>query len=246
MVRALSSILALSLVATLCGPVKAADLKNWGVVVLHGKSGPGRALQPIAAALRAEGARVVSPTLSWAAAYRTYDATLNEVSAYVAALRSQGVKQIALVGQSLGANVALGYGARRGGIDAIVAISPGHQPDRFLRFSRDDLARAKRMVAEGRGNETASFVDVNQGHRFQIETTAAAYASFFDPDGPSLMRRNAMDLKDVRLLWVVGSKDTATREVIAGGTVVNVKGGHRDAASLAAREVVTWLKRLPE
>jgi hypothetical protein len=101
------------------------------------------------------------------------------------------------------------------------------------------------MVAEGRGKETASFIDVNQGHRFQIKTTAAAYVSFFDPAGPALMRRNATDLKNAKLLWVVGSSDKAAFEVVTGGTVVKVEGGHRGAGSVAAREVVAWFMRLP-
>jgi pimeloyl-ACP methyl ester carboxylesterase len=222
----------------------AANLKDWGIVVIHGKSGPGRAVEPVAAALRKAGARVVAPAMSWIKSYRTYDATLDEVSTHVASLRSQGAKRVALVGQSIGANVALGYGARRGGIEAIVAISPGHQPDRFLRFTRDSLARAKHMVDEGHGREAAQFADVNQGRSFPIKTTAEAYVSFFDPGGPSLMRRNAADLKNVSLLWVVGSKDHAAQEIISGGTVVRVEGDHRSAGSAAARETAAWLGRL--
>jgi pimeloyl-ACP methyl ester carboxylesterase len=240
--RILPAVIALWL--ALGSPLQAQDLQNWGVVILHGKSGPGRATQPIETALRAAGARVVSPTMSWAKSYRTYEKTLDEVSGHVAALRSQGARRIAILGQSLGANVALGYGARRDGIDAVVAVSPGHQPDRFLRFSQSDLARAKQMVAQGLGDEPGSFVDVNQGRRFQVKTTAAAYVSFFDPAGPAMMRSNAANLKTVKLLWVVGSNDKAAHDVITGGTVVNVEGDHRRAGATAAGEVVRWLKRL--
>jgi hypothetical protein len=100
------------------------------------------------------------------------------------------------------------------------------------------------MIADGRGKQVAEFSDVNQGQPFQTRTTAEAYVSFFDPDGPALMRRNAADLKDVKLLWVVGSEDKAARAVVTGGTVVNVAGDHRRAGSLAAGKTVAWLSQL--
>jgi pimeloyl-ACP methyl ester carboxylesterase len=244
-VRIFFALFVMAFSGVICAPAKATDnLQGWGVVILHGKSGPGRALEPVAAALRGAGAKVVAPTMSWANGYRTYEDTLDEISSHIAALRSRGAKHIALVGQSIGANVALGYGARRPGVEAIIAISPGHQPDRFLRFTQDSLTRAKQMIADGRGKQVAQFSDVNQGQAFQTRTTAEAYVSFFDPDGPALMRRNAADLKGAKLLWVVGSRDKAARAVVTGGTVINVEGDHRQAGSIAARKTVAWLSQL--
>jgi dienelactone hydrolase len=220
----------------------AQSLKDWGVVLLPGKNG--KSLPPVSSALRAEGARVATPAMSYAHSYRTYDATLGEVAAAVAQLRAQGARKIAVVGQSLGANVALGYGAQRGGVNAIVAMAPGHQPDAFLRHTADSLKRAKQAVASGRGGDTDSYVDVNQGRVFQVNTTAAAYVSFFDPAGPAMMGRNAGRLRGAKLLWIVASGDAGAQRVAHGGKVIRISGNHSSTPRAGAGEVVNWLKTL--
>ena len=198
----------------------------------------------LSSALKATGALVLSPTMSWSNSYRTYSQTLDEVSGHIASLRAKGATRIALVGQSLGANVALGYGAQRGDVTAIVAVAPGHQPDRFIGKTGESLARAKRAVAEGRGGETGTYMDSNQGRDFEIRTTAAAYVSFFDPEGPSLMSHNAANLKGAKLLWVVGVRDEGAQSVARGGKVITVSGNHRTAADAGAKDVVAWLESL--
>lgn len=221
----------------------AKDLNDWGVVVLPGKHGRPAQMAPVASALKAAGAMVVSPSVSWGDGYRTYSQTLDEVGGHVAALRAKGAKRVAVVGQSLGANVALGYGAQRGGVDAVVAMAPGHRPDVFIGKSGESLARAKQAVAAGRGAEVGSYVDVNQGEVSQVKTSAAAYISFFDPAGPALMSRNAAAIK-VPLLWVVGTGDSGAQSVARGGKTVTVPGGHGATPKAGASHVVTWLQSL--
>jgi pimeloyl-ACP methyl ester carboxylesterase len=201
-------------------------------------------MYPVASALQSAGARVVAPTASWSDGYVPYGAVLNEVGGYVAALRAQGVRRIAIVGQSLGANIALGYGAQRGGVDAIVAMAPGHKPDRMLRFTGESLQRAKAMMARGQGNARASFTDVNQGRAYEVSTTAAAYVSFFSPDGPALIQRNAARLRHARLLWIVGTDDPGARSVARGGKVMVVSGGHFQTPRNGAGAAVAWLESL--
>jgi len=220
----------------------AQSLGGWGVMLIHGKRGNTGNLDGLASALSREGAVVIQPTMSWASRYRTYGETMSEVGGYVASLRGRGAKRIALVGHSLGANVALGFGAQHDGLDAIVALAPGHQPDRFAARTAESLARAQQLVAAGRGGEVATFRDVNQGAAFDIKTTAAAYVSFFDPSGPALMARNAGNLKGAKLLWVVGSGDPGARAAARGGDVVTVQAGHGDTPGAGASQVVTWLK----
>jgi dienelactone hydrolase len=220
----------------------AQNLGGWGVVLIHGKRGNTGNLDSLASALSRESAAVVKPTMSWSSRYRTYDETMGEIGGHVAALRSKGAKRIALIGHSLGANVALGFGAQRGGVDAIVALAPGHQPDRFADRTAESLARAQKLVVAGRGGEVASFRDVNQGAVFDVSTTAAAYVSFFDPSGPALMARNAGNLKGAKLLWVVGSGDPGARAVARGGEVVTVQTGHGDTPRVGESKVVAWLK----
>jgi len=222
---------------------RAQTLRDWGVVVLPGKAAGG--MSSVAAALRAGGARVSVPSMSYTSgSYRTYDATLGEVAAAVAHLRAQGARRIAVVGQSLGANIALGFGARRGGANAIVAMAPGHQPDRYLDRTGASLKRAREMLASGRGSETAGFIDVNQGRAFEVRTTAAAYVSFFDPDGPALIGRNRGNLHGAKLLWIVGSHDERARSVARGGKIIIVPGGHAAPPRVGGDEIVRWLKTL--
>lgn len=219
----------------------AKDLKGWGVVVMHGKGGQPGSMSSVSSALTTAGASVVTPTMSWSNGYRTYSATLDEVAGHIASLRAKGATRIALVGQSLGANVALGYGTQRGDVQAIVAMAPGHFPERFASKSAASLARAKQAVAAGRSNETGSYFDTNQGKDFEVRTTAAAYVSFFDPAGPAVMGRNAGNLKVRNLLWIVGTGDAGARAVAKGGKVVTVSGGHFETPKVSAPEVVSWL-----
>lgn len=222
----------------------AKDLKGWGIVVMHGKGGKPGSMSQVSSALTAAGAIVVTPTMSWSNGYRTYPQTLSEVSEHIAALRTKGATRIALVGQSLGANVALGYGAQRGGVAAIVAMAPGHRPEAFIGKSAESLARAKQAVASGHGGDVGSYLDTNQGRIFQVQTSAAAYVSFFDPSGPAVMSRNASSLKGASLLWIIGSGDAGAQEVARGGKIVRISGGHFDTPKIAAPEVVTWLESL--
>ncbi len=227
-------------------PSVAKDLKGWGVVLMHGKGGGPNSMAGIASALSAAGATVVNPQMSWGNGYRTYSQTLDEVAGHIAALRQRGATRIALVGQSLGTNVALGYGAQRGGIAAIVAMAPGHQPDKFIRQPaiQESLERAKKMVASGHGGDTASFADTNQGSKLQVTATAAAYVSFFDPAGPAIMSRNAAQLRGAQLLWILGADDAGARSVAKGGKIINISGGHFETPRLAAPHVVDWLESL--
>lgn len=211
---------------------------------MHGKGGKPVQISNVASALTAAGALVLSPTMSWSTGYHTYSQTLDEVAAHINALRAKGATRIALVGQSLGANVALGYGAQRGGVAAIVAMAPGHRPEAFIGKSGEGLARAKQTAAAGRGNEIGSYLDINQGRVFEIKTTAAAYVSFFDPAGPAVMSRNAAALKGASLLWIIGANDAGAQAVARGGKTVKVSGGHLETPKVAAPEVVAWLESL--
>ncbi len=235
-------LIALGLVLAMPGPGFAQSLQGWGIVLIHGKSGAMHRLYMLSRLLSAEGATVRMPSMSWDNTYQTYDQTLDEVGREVAALRARGVRRIALAGHSLGANVSLGYGAQRGGVDAIIAMAPGHRPELFGKSIGDSLTRAKQMVAAGRGAETATFTDVNQGDIYEIDATAAAYLSFFDPAGPAVISRNAARLRGVKLLWLIGDSDAAARTAPRGGRTINVVAGHQTTPEAGAAEVVNWLR----
>jgi pimeloyl-ACP methyl ester carboxylesterase len=244
--RILAIVLALACL-TLGPPpdAQAKDLKGWGVLLIHGKKGGPATLSGLASALIAPSAITASPQMPWPGGYRTYDAVLNEIGAQIAALRSKGATRIALAGHSIGANVALGYGAARGCVDAVIAMGPGHQPDRFIGRTADSLNRAKQAVAAGHGGEVSTYIDVNQGDVFQVKSSAASYVSFFDPNGPAAqMTANAGRLKGAKLLWVVGSGDPGARAVAHGGKVISVSAGHGGTPRAGTAEIVSWLESL--
>ncbi len=217
-----------------------ASLAGWGVVLIHGKAGGTGTLNAINGQLKGAGAITTIPRMSWASAYRTYDETLGEVGRAVAAIRAQGARRVALAGHSLGANVSLGYAAKTGGVDAVIAMAPGHRPEFIVTVTGDSLSRAKAMVASGRGGETARFIDFNQGQTYEITTSAAAYVSFFDPDGPAHMSRTAGRVR-ARILWLIGTDDRPAQRVPVGGQTITIAAGHRDTPTKGARQVVEWL-----
>lgn len=224
---------------------RAFDLRGAGVVLIHGKAGGQGPLQPLAQALKAKGAIVVMPRMSWVSGYRTYEETLGEIQAAVARLKAGGARRIVLAGHSLGANVSLGYAARVGGVDAVVALAPGHRPDFIASQTGSSLAEARAMVAAGQGGQKARFMDFNQGKSFPITTSAAAYLSFFDPAGPAADAARGRGAGG-SVLWVIGRGDRAAmndRAAYGSGTRIEVDAGHQDTPRAAVSQVVDWLER---
>jgi len=229
-----------------------------GVVFMHGKWAPGiKPLGNLQRQLGQAGYLTVMPMMPWSAGAnydRSYLDAMTGIDASVSTLRSQGAGRIVVGGQSLGANAAIGYGARRPGLMAIVAISPGHEPELSTDSEvRDCVARAKAMVASGRGNNSDAFIDMNQGEKRTIRTTAAIYLSYWDPAGPAIMPANAARLS-APLLWVVGTED----RMYARGTAyafdkappdplsrfLPVAGTHRTVVQSVGPQVVEWLNRV--
>ncbi|MBI3452525.1 MAG: alpha/beta hydrolase [Rhodospirillales bacterium] len=239
-------------------PVRASE--RLGVVMMHGKwatPGPRTPVGRLAAALKNAGLLVDMPEMPWSRsrAYdRDYEGAMTEIDAAVARLRAGGAGRVAVAGHSLGANAAIGYGARRTGIAGIVALAPGHRPESrdFLAGIEDDLIKAREMVAAGKGDETVEFADRNQGRSGVVRATARAYVSFFEPAGPAAMPKNAAALKaGTPLLWMVGAEDSVSRlgpdyafakaPPHPKSAYVTVGGGHRDTPEIGAQQVAEWL-----
>jgi pimeloyl-ACP methyl ester carboxylesterase len=242
----------------------AADLHGLGVVYLHGKGGwPGALNGGIVGALQEEGALVVTPEMPWSF-HRRYDATfdqaLAEIDAAIAGLKSHDARRIVLIGVSLGANAAIGYAARHPELAGVVALAPGHLPDvgNMRSFVSDGVARAKTLIAEGKGNVPQSFPDMAQGIPLATTATPAVYLSWFDPEGPAVIPKNAALMgaaaSPVPLLWVVGKLDPIDRrgpEYAFAALAKNPKSqyveviaGHLTTALVARRQVVDWINAL--
>jgi pimeloyl-ACP methyl ester carboxylesterase len=242
------------------GAFAQATLGGYGVVLMHGKGGmPGGLVASTSASLQAAGAKVVMPEMPWSRS-RSYDVgyeqAMAEIDRAIAQLKGQGATKIVVAGQSFGANAAIGYAARRSGLAAVVALAPGHVPERpgFAKRLAPSLERARQMIAEGKGDVPGSFSDNNQGKLSDVRATAKVYLSYFDPNGPAPMPKNAGAMKGVPFLWVIGRDDQlhaagpgyafdrAPRHPKSKYLEVNAR--HENTPDVAKDQVIAWLKAL--
>jgi pimeloyl-ACP methyl ester carboxylesterase len=258
MVRGLAFVLGLIAALTAPAPVSAASLRGMGVVFLHGKGvWPGAFDGGIPAALEAEGAKVVSPEMSWSLRRMygaTYEQSMAEIDAAVATLKAKGATRIVIIGHSLGANAALGYAAQRHSVIAVVAIAPGHLPETAEMRSRTQsaIAEARQLVAGGH-QEKRTWPDMVQGVPTFASATPAVYISWFDPNGPAVIPKNVAALNGIPLLWVVGNFDPISsrgpqyafsRAKNPANRYVSVLATHLTTSLMARGQVVEWLKAL--
>ena len=234
-----------------------------GVILLYGKgSQAGGPISSLAHSLSDQNIKVIVPSMAWGGKggypYNydvTYEEALKEIDGAIAKLQGQGVTRIVIAGHSLGANAAIAYAARKpAGIIGVVAISPGHMPERKQSAEVEKaVSEARKQIAEGRGSQHAMLPDFNVDKRFEVSGTFAAWHSYFDPQGMAVMPKNAARLT-VPLLYVVGRSDSLIRigrDYIFGKVRSNPKNryteidaGHFDAPDKARTIVIDWLKVL--
>ena len=249
----------LCVVIGLIGAIQAAAAQDkFGVVLLHGKQSAPEQHGPLASAIAIAGFAVELPEMCWSGRRiydRDYLACLDDIAPAVGRLRARGAASVVIAGHSLGANAALAYGGRNA-VKGIVALAPGHLPEVLAMRPpiAADLDRARRLIAEGRGNEPVRFADFNGSLAITVTATPAAYLSFFALDSPAVMPGNAARL-NAPLLYVVGSEDAFQRgsEYIfakapshALNRHVTVQAGHFDTSAAAAGPVVEWLRSIAQ
>ncbi len=201
---------------------------------------------------------MTSPEMPWSFGRMygaTYEEAMREIDGVVAGLKGKGARRIVIVGHSLGANAAIGYAARRPGVAAVVALSPGHLPETAEMRARTGAAIIEARALLASGDKSRHFwPDGIQGIPTFATASPAVYLSMFDPDGPAVIQKNAAALHGVPLLWVVGQSDP----ILARGRdyafsrapgnpksrYVEVSAGHLTAPLVARSQVVEWLKSL--
>ena len=170
---AFAMLLALAL-CVLPAPASAAD--RLGIVVLHDKNGGAdKQLTELVRVLRNVGFPVLAPEMPWSKK-RGFDATyqqaLVEIGLAVEELHLAGCTQVALAGHGLGANAALGYAASRGGVFAIAALAPSHDPARHREVFLPDVRKARSLMSSTGGHARSLFVDINLDKDYDLSTTA--------------------------------------------------------------------------
>ncbi|MCX5810835.1 MAG: alpha/beta fold hydrolase [Proteobacteria bacterium] len=227
--------------------------------MLHGKNGTptNPSISLLTNKLERNGFIVIVPEMPYSKSRfydKSYEGTMAEIDAAVAELKKRGAKKIFIAGHSLGANVALHY-ATTASVDGVLALAPGHTPELkgFQARIGDSVDRARKMVKEGKGDERYCFNDVNQGKISAVCLTAKTYLSWFDPEGPAVMPKNAAAIKPgTALLWVIGTKDQMYErgpsyvfDKVPPNThnkYIVVKSDHMNTPVDAAEEIIQWLK----
>lgn len=231
------------------------------VVLMHGKlgtSGPRSPITPLVRGLISSGISVIAPEMSWSKSRqfdKTVDESMVEIDVAVEQLRNRGCWKIFVAGHSLGANIALRYVATRAGVHGVIAIAPGHVPERpgwQERLARDlDIART--MIGEGKGDELTYFRDITQGEERAIYIRPDVYVSFHDPNGLAVMPRSASEIRTgTALLWIVGEFDRMFRRgpdyafnkapPHEKSKYLVVPGGHRATPDVSKKQIIEWIK----
>jgi esterase/lipase len=195
--------------------------------------------------------------MCWSAARiydRTYLECFSDIDTAATRLKARGASAIVVLGMSLGGNAALGFGARRQGLEAIIALAPAHSLRSLRRMPEiaRSVARAQAAIATGMGDEKATFDDFNNGRIFSVSTTPVIYLSFFGPDSPAMMQVNAAHLS-APLLIVSGNNDPTqsnTGNIFARAPAdlrnkhVTVAADHLGTPNASTATVLAWLKAL--
>lgn len=254
----------LVLLAALAAGSSAWAADKWGVLVMHGKN-PGSAKDPstdsLITKLQSAGAVTLKPDMPWSRTRyidKSFDGALAEIDGHVQSLRAQGATRIALAGHSMGCPAALAYAARKGGVDALLLLAPGHVPYYYYRSPplapvRESIDQARDMVSKGQGEQANTpFTDINQGKRITVFTSPQVFLSYFDPLGDAEMSVTAPRVPPTTaVLWVIGRSDP----LYASGRAyvfdklpphpkslyLEVDANHLTTPGVAADAAVQWL-----
>jgi len=186
-----------------------------GIVVMHGKGGLPTFgyVANFARTMEERGYLVANLEMPWSRK-RNYDVPVErgeqEVETAVAGLRAKGAKKVFIAGHSQGGIFAL-HMASKSYVDGVIAMAPGGDVANrvFQENLGSSVARAKRLVAAGKGNERAQLEDYEGSKgRYSIDAVPAAYVTWFDTDGAMNMYRAARAASPrVPVLWIVGQNE---------------------------------------
>jgi hypothetical protein len=254
--QVLTGLLALVAIFGLAAAVSAQTI---GVVLMHGNTdSPSGTIALLAAAMESAGHLVERPEMCWSYRRRRDRPLLDclaELEAPIARLTAGGARSIVVAGMSQGGLGAIVFGARRSGLAGVIALAANGAPERLVGLFpqiSESVTRARAMVAEGHGDEPASFTDLNIRGPFSIETTPTIYLSFFDPAGPANMFDNISRLR-APLLWVAGTADRSQSGLEFAfmqaptnplNRYIIVTADHLGTPTAAREAVLAWLREL--
>jgi dienelactone hydrolase len=233
-----------------------------GMVVMHGKGGaPTRHVADLAHALEQKGYLVANLEMPWSGR-RNYDVSVSraeeEVRSALASLRAKGARKVFVAGHSQGGLFAL-HIAGRLSVDGAIAVAPGGSVSSpvFREKLQGSLARARELVAAGKGDEAARLEDYEaRKGTYPVVAVPAAYVTWFDPDGAMNMPSAARAANPrVPILWIVPKRDyPGLRKTTPGlfrelpanplSKLYNPDSDHLGAPSASADEIMRWTREV--
>jgi dienelactone hydrolase len=230
-----------------------------GVVVMHGKGGmPARHVSDLASSLAEKGYLVANLEMPWSGR-RNYDVPIHaaegEIESAFAALKSKGAQKLFIAGHSLGGQFALYFGGRQR-VDGVIAMAPGGSVSSpILRKElADSLAQARKLVADGKGDEPTSLRDFEAARgAYRIHTVPSAYVTWFDPDGPMNMSFVTGNMSSqIPVLFVVPTNDypilLKTKQAVFGALprhpltrLYEPNASHLGAPGASVEEIARWI-----
>lgn len=236
-----------------------ADTSMAGVVLMHGKGGsPTKHVADLAASLERNGFLVANLEMPWSGR-RDYDvdvgAAETEVEAALATLRQKGASKVFVAGHSQGGGFAL-YFSGKHRVDGVVAIAPGGNVGNpiFREKLADSVELARKLVAEGKGQEKARLNDYEGAKgSYPVMATPAAYLTWFEPDGAM---NQALAMKsipaDIPVLFIAPSNDypglLRVKEAMFGLLVKHPltklyepNSSHLNAPTASFQEIKEWI-----
>jgi len=235
-----------------------AQTPSIGVAVMHGKGGsPARYVSELAVALEEKGCLVANLEMPWSGA-RGYDADSAAAEAQLGSaidgLRAKGARKLFVAGHSQGGVFALWYGSRHA-VDGVIAIAPGGNVNSPIYREKigDSLARAHRLVAEGKGAEKAPLTDFEGGRGvYPVLVAPAAYLSWFEAGGAMDELAAIRSMKpEVPVLFISPTADYASlariKQLMFGALPRNPLtrlyepvSDHLGAPSASREEILRW------
>lgn len=234
-----------------------------GIVVMHGKGGqPGAPhITDFVERLEKRGFLVANIEMPWSR-NRNYDVPVargeEELAGAVADLRSKGAKKVFIASHSQGGGFVLHFAGKHPA-DGIIALAPGGNVGGlvFTRYVGDALARARKLVAEGKGSEPVELRDY-EGRRgdYPVFSPPAAWLTWFEPEGAMNIPRaaKAVDPK-TPVLFVIPTDDYPALLKSSPGVFRSLPGNpltrlyepradHLGAPSASVDEIVRWTKEV--